>query len=103
MVIAPDSNRLQKLAPFAAWDGKDLIDMPLLIKTEGKCTTDHISMAGPWLKFRGHLQNISDNLLMGAVNAFNGESNKVKTSWMANTWRFLLLPRLIKRRISAAS
>ena len=52
--------------------------MPLLIKTEGKCTTDHISMAGPWLKFRGHLQNISDNLLMGAVNAFNGESNKVK-------------------------
>ena len=78
VVIAPDSNRLQKLAPFAAWDGKDLIDMPLLIKTEGKCTTDHISMAGPWLKFRGHLQNISDNLLMGAVNAFNGESNKVK-------------------------
>ena len=78
VVIAPDSNRLQKLAPFAAWDGKELIDMPLLIKTEGKCTTDHISMAGPWLKFRGHLQNISDNLLMGAVNAFSGESNKVK-------------------------
>jgi aconitate hydratase len=78
VVIAPDSNRLQKLAPFAPWDGKDLTDMPLLIKTEGKCTTDHISMAGPWLKFRGHLQNISDNLLMGAVNAFNGESNKVK-------------------------
>ena len=60
VVIAPDSNRLQKLAPFAPWDGKDLTDMPLLIKTEGKCTTDHISMAGPWLKFRGHLQNISD-------------------------------------------
>jgi citrate synthase len=78
VVIAPDSNRLQKLAPFAPWDGKDLTDMPLLIKTEGKCTTDHISMAGPWLKFRGHLQNISDNLLMGAVNAFNGETNKVK-------------------------
>ena len=78
VVISPDSNRLQKLAPFAPWDGKDLTDMPLLIKTEGKCTTDHISMAGPWLKFRGHLQNISDNLLMGAVNAFNGESNKVK-------------------------
>lgn len=78
VVIAPDSNRLQKLAPFAAWDGNDLADMPLLIKTQGKCTTDHISMAGPWLKFRGHLQNISDNLLMGAVNAFNGESNKVK-------------------------
>ncbi len=78
VVISPESNRLQKLQPFTPWDGKDLVDMPLLIKTEGKCTTDHISMAGPWLKFRGHLQNISDNLLMGAVNAFNGESNKVK-------------------------
>lgn len=78
VVIAPESNRLQKLEPFNAWDGGELVDMPLLIKTSGKCTTDHISMAGPWLKFRGHLQNISDNLLMGAVNAFNGESNKVK-------------------------
>ena len=58
--------------------------MPLLIKTEGKCTTDHISMAGPWLKFRGHLQNISDNLLMGAVNAFNGESNQVKNQLVGN-------------------
>lgn len=78
VVIAPDSNRLQKLAPFAPWDGEELIDMPLLIKAQGKCTTDHISMAGPWLKFRGHLANISDNLLMGATNAFNGETNKVK-------------------------
>lgn len=78
VVISPDSQRLQKLVPFPAWDGKDLTDMLLLIKTKGKCTTDHISMAGPWLRFRGHLQNISDNLLMGAVNAFNGESNKVK-------------------------
>ena len=78
VVIRPDSARLQRLMPFAAWDGNDLKDMPLLIKTQGKCTTDHISMAGPWLKFRGHLQNISDNLLMGAVNAFNGEANKVK-------------------------
>ncbi|MBM6992140.1 MAG: aconitate hydratase [Prevotella sp.] len=76
--IKPDSNRLQKLEPFAPWDGQELEDMPLLIKTKGKCTTDHISMAGPWLKFRGHLQNISDNLLMGAENAFNGESNHVK-------------------------
>lgn len=75
--IAPDSKRLQKLAPFAAWDGKDLTDMPLLIKTQGKCTTDHISMAGPWLRFRGHLENISDNMLMGAVNAFNGKTNSV--------------------------
>lgn len=75
--IAPDSKRLQKLAPFAPWDGKDLTDMPLLIKTAGKCTTDHISMAGPWLRFRGHLENISDNMLMGAVNAFNGQTNSV--------------------------
>lgn len=78
VVIDPKSDRLQKLEPFKAWDGNELVDMPLLIKTLGKCTTDHISMAGPWLKYRGHLQNISDNLLMGAVNAFNGESNKVK-------------------------
>ncbi len=78
VVIDPQSTRLQRLEPFAPWDGNELEDMPLLIKTQGKCTTDHISMAGPWLKFRGHLQNISDNLLMGAVNAFNGESNRVK-------------------------
>lgn len=77
VVISPSSERLQKLEPFKAWDGNDLTDMPLLIKTQGKCTTDHISMAGPWLRFRGHLENISQNLLMGAVNAFNGESNKV--------------------------
>ena len=78
--IDPESQRLQKLAPFAPWDGKDLIDMPLLIKTQGKCTTDHISMAGPWLRFRGHLENISDNMLMGAVNAFNGKTNSVYNS-----------------------
>lgn len=78
--IDPESQRLQKLAPFAPWDGKDLIDMPLLIKTQGKCTTDHISMAGPWLRFRGHLENISDNMLMGAVNAFNGKTNCVYNS-----------------------
>ncbi len=75
--VNPDSQRLQLLAPFPAWDGKDFMDMPLLIKAQGKCTTDHISMAGPWLRFRGHLENISDNMLMGAVNAFNGETNKV--------------------------
>lgn len=75
--IASDSQRLQRLALFAPWDGNDLTDMPLLIKTQGKCTTDHISMAGPWLRFRGHLENISDNMLMGAVNAFNGQTNHV--------------------------
>jgi aconitate hydratase len=78
VVVAPDSNRLQLLTPFAPWDGQDYTGMPLLIKAQGKCTTDHISMAGPWLKFRGHLDNISDNLLMGAVNSFNGQTNTVK-------------------------
>ena len=77
VVIAPGSNRLQRLQPFAAWDGKDFTDLRLLIKAEGKCTTYHISMAGPWLRFRGHLENISDNLLMGAVNRFNGKTNCV--------------------------
>lgn len=76
--IDPSSTRLQVLKPFPKWDNNDIIDVPLLIKTKGKCTTDHISMAGPWLKFRGHLENISDNMLMGAVNSFNDEVNKVK-------------------------
>ena len=72
------SERLQLLEPFAPWEGKDLTGLRLLIKAKGKCTTDHISMAGPWLKFRGHLDNISNNLLMGAVNAFNDKTNAVK-------------------------
>lgn len=76
--IASDSQRLQKLQPFAKWDGKDLINQCLLIKAAGKCTTDHISMAGPWLRFRGHLDNISDNMLIGAVNKFNEKTNSVK-------------------------
>lgn len=75
--ISPDSKRLQKLEAFKAWDGKDLLDQPLLIKVKGKCTTDHISMAGPWLRFRGHLDNISDNMLIGAVNTFNEKTNAV--------------------------
>jgi aconitate hydratase len=75
--IDPNSNRLQKLEPFPAWDGEDLTNLPLLIKVKGKCTTDHISMAGPWLRFRGHLDNISDNMLIGAVNAFNDKTNAV--------------------------
>jgi aconitate hydratase len=69
---------LQLLEPFAPWNGKEIFGMRLLIKAKGKCTTDHISMAGPWLRFRGHLDNISDNLLMGAVNFFNGKTNAVK-------------------------
>jgi len=78
VVVGPDSERLALLEPFSPWDGKDYADLPLLIKARGKCTTDHISMAGPWLKFRGHLDNISNNMLIGAVNAFGGGINQVK-------------------------
>ncbi len=76
--VNPDSERLQLLTPFTPWDGKNITQMKLLIKAKGKCTTDHISMAGPWLYYRGHLDNISNNLLIGAVNAFNEATNKVK-------------------------
>lgn len=75
--VNPDSNRLQLLEPFPAWDGKNIMGAKLLIKAFGKCTTDHISMAGPWLRFRGHLDNISDNCLIGAVNAFGKATNEV--------------------------
>ena len=78
VVVAPDSNRLQLLDPFPAWEGTDMKGLKLLIKAKGKCTTDHISMAGPWLKFRGHLDNISNNMLIGAVNYFNEKTDKVK-------------------------
>lgn len=76
--VSPSSNRLALLEPFDAWDGQDYSDMPILIKARGKCTTDHISMAGPWLKYRGHLDNISNNMLIGAVSDENGEVNSVK-------------------------
>lgn len=76
--VSPTSSRLQLLDPFAAWEGTDLKGLKLLIKAKGKCTTDHISMAGPWLKFRGHLDNISNNMLIGAVNFFNEKTNSVK-------------------------
>ncbi|HAS41926.1 MAG TPA: aconitate hydratase [Microscillaceae bacterium] len=78
VVVSPDSKRLQLLTPFEPWDGKNITGARLLIKAFGKCTTDHISMAGPWLRFRGHLDNISDNCLIGAVNAYNKETNKIK-------------------------
>lgn len=76
--VSPQSDRLQILESFPAWDGQDLKGLRLLIKVRGKCTTDHISMAGPWLKYRGHLDNISNNMLIGAENAFNGQTNSVK-------------------------
>ncbi|KAB2914668.1 aconitate hydratase [Oscillatoria amoena NRMC-F 0135] len=78
VIVDPASNRLQLLDPFAAWEGTDLKDLYLLIKAKGKCTTDHISMAGPWLKFRGHLDNISNNMLIGAINYFNDSADNVK-------------------------
>lgn len=78
VIVKPDSNRLQLLEPFAAWEGTDLKGLKLLIKAKGKCTTDHISMAGPWLKFRGHLDNISNNMLIGAVNFYNEKTDNVK-------------------------
>lgn len=78
VIVSPASQRLQLLAPFAAWEGTDLKGLKLLIKAKGKCTTDHISMAGPWLKFRGHLDNISNNLLIGAINFFNDKADNVK-------------------------
>ncbi|MBX9889274.1 MAG: aconitate hydratase [Flavobacteriaceae bacterium] len=78
IVVDESSDRLQLLEPFEAWDGKNITGAKLLIKAFGKCTTDHISMAGPWLRFRGHLDNISNNMLIGAVNAYNQKTNSVK-------------------------
>ncbi|MBI3744236.1 MAG: aconitate hydratase [Chloroflexi bacterium] len=74
--VAPDSTRLQLLQPFDRWDGKDVVDVPVLLKAKGKCTTDHISPAGPWLTYRGHLDKISDNAFLGAINAYTGEAGK---------------------------
>jgi len=78
VLVSPTSDRLQLLEPFAEWEGTDLIGLKLLIKAKGKCTTDHISMAGPWLKYRGHLDNISNNMLIGAVNFYNEKTNTIK-------------------------
>jgi len=84
IIVAEDSSRLQLLDNFPMWDGENITGAKLLIKAKGKCTTDHISMAGPWLKYRGHLDNISNNLLIGAENAFNGKANYVKNSLTLN-------------------
>ncbi|MFZ4613985.1 MAG: aconitate hydratase, partial [Bacteroidia bacterium] len=84
VLVSPSSDRLQLLEPFSPWEGVDLLGLKLLIKAKGKCTTDHISMAGPWLKFRGHLDNISNNMLIGAVNAFNDKTDNVKNQLTGN-------------------
>lgn len=78
VIIQENSERLQALTPFEKWDGKDFIELPVLLKVKGKCTTDHISPAGPWLRFRGHLDRISDNMFLGAVNAFTGDAGRTK-------------------------
>ena len=83
--VDPKSDRLQLLTSFTTWDGKDLVDIPVLLKAFGKCTTDHISMAGPWLKYRGHLDNISNNMFIGAINAYTKEPGKVKNTFTGET------------------
>ncbi|ORX76150.1 aconitate hydratase [Anaeromyces robustus] len=80
VIVDPNSQRLQLLTPFNKWNGEDYENLTILIKVKGKCTTDHISMAGPWLKYRGHLDNISNNMLIGAINAENGEANKIRNA-----------------------
>jgi aconitate hydratase len=94
VVVAPDSERLQLLEAFEPWDGKDYEDMPILLKAQGKCTTDHISAAGPWLRYRGHLENISGNLYLGAVNAYTGEAGTGKDPIDGETRPF---PEIAKR------
>lgn len=94
--VSPTSDRLQILTPFNEWDGKDYTDMPILMKAKGKCTTDHISPAGPWLKFRGHLDNISDNMFSGAINAFTGESGRGKNQLTGATEEYSKVARAYK-------
>ncbi|CAH0522630.1 unnamed protein product [Peronospora belbahrii] len=92
--VDPQSERLSLLSAFDEWNGEDLVDMPVLIKAKGKCTTDHISMAGPWLKYRGHLDNISNNMLIGAENAETGETNSVKNQ---NSGKFDKVPAVARQ------
>jgi aconitate hydratase A / 2-methylisocitrate dehydratase len=94
VVVSPTSDRLQLLEPFPAWDGEEYRDLPVLVKAQGKCTTDHISAAGPWLRFRGHLENISDNLFLGVVNAFTGGTGEGKDQTDGETRPF---PEIAKR------
>ena len=96
VVINPASGRLQKLEPFLKWDGKDFVELPLLLKAKGKCTTDHISPAGTWLSLRGHIDKISDNVFLGAVNAFSGDVGKGKNELNGNTESFPVIARQYK-------
>jgi len=96
IVVSPTSDRLELLTPFAAWDGADLTDMPVLLKAFGKCTTDHISQAGPWLKYRGHLDNISNNCFIGAINAFTKDAGTGKDQLDGDTKSFPAVARNYK-------
>jgi aconitate hydratase len=97
--VSPTSARLQLLDPFSAWEGTDITGLKLLIKAKGKCTTDHISMAGPWLKFRGHLDNISNNMLIGAINYFNLNADSVKNQ-LTGEYGPYLLPSAITKQMA---
>jgi aconitate hydratase len=96
--VSPTSDRLQLLTPFPAWDGEDYLGLPVLMKAQGKCTTDHISAAGKWLTYRGHLENISGNLFLGAVNAFDGATGEGKSVIDGSTASY---PELAKRYSAA--
>ena len=98
VVVNPTSKRLQLLNPFPKWDGKDFDKLPLLLKAKGKCTTDHISPAGPWLKFRGHLDNISDNMFTGAINAFSGQAGVAKNLLTSETQSIPVVAREYKSK-----
>ena len=98
VVIDPDSKRLQRLEPFPQWDGKDFEEIPIMVKAKGKCTTDHISPAGAWLSLRGHLDNLSDNMLLGAVNAFNDKVGKGKNILNDQLEAFSQIARQYKER-----
>ncbi len=98
VLIDPNSDRLQKLIPFSSWDGNDFTDLHLMLKAKGKCTTDHISPAGPWLRLRGHLDKLSDNLLLGAVNAFNEQVGKTKNILSGNLENCAEIARNYKRK-----
>lgn len=98
VAVAPSSDRLQILSAFPMWDGDDMIDLPLLLKAKGKCTTDHISPAGKWLKYRGHLDNISNNMFSGAINAFSGEAGKGKNVLTGEVKEFSAVAREYKSR-----
>jgi aconitate hydratase len=96
--VNPNSERLQLLTPFEKWDGNDFVDLPVLLKAKGKCTTDHISMAGPWLRFRGHLDNISNNMFLGAINFYTGDAGKTKNVFTGETKQVQEVAREYKAR-----